>query len=97
MKSGLCPDKFYKKRSQEKYFSHRRIFSGFPARLNAPPIAQRMFELYAIGEDLAVLRFEKLTQAGKRVHSEFAFSGLLRCAYDKCAVTAEFKKQPWTR
>ena len=28
---------------------------------------------------------------------EFAFSGLLRCAYDKCAVTAEFKKQPWTR
>ena len=27
---------------------------------------------------------------------EFAFSGLLRCAYDKCAVTAEFKKQKYT-
>src|SRR5260370_414422 len=25
-----------------------------------------------------------------------AFSGLLRCAYDKCAVTAEFKKQKYT-
>src|SRR5260370_33457059 len=28
----------------------------------------------------------------KQIH-EFAFSGLLRCAYDNCAVTAEFKKQ----
>ena len=27
---------------------------------------------------------------------EFAFSGLLRCAYDNCAVTAEFKKQKYT-
>ncbi len=27
----------------------------------------------------------------KQIH-EFAFSGLLRCAYDNCAVTAEFKK-----
>jgi len=27
---------------------------------------------------------------------EFAFSGLLRCAHDNCAVTAEFKKQKYT-
>jgi len=27
---------------------------------------------------------------------EFAFSGLLRCAYDKCAVTSECKKQKYT-
>jgi len=27
---------------------------------------------------------------------DFAFSGLLRCAYDNCAVTAEFKKQKYT-
>jgi site-specific DNA recombinase len=31
----------------------------------------------------------------KQIH-EFAFSGLLRCAYDNCAVTAEFKKQKYT-
>jgi len=31
----------------------------------------------------------------KQIH-EFAFSGLLRCAYDDCAVTAEFKKQKYT-
>jgi site-specific DNA recombinase len=31
----------------------------------------------------------------KKMH-EFAFSGLLRCAYDNCAVTAEFKKQKYT-
>jgi site-specific DNA recombinase len=34
-------------------------------------------------------------RARKQKH-EFAFSGLLRCAYDKCAVTAEFKKQKYT-
>jgi len=28
----------------------------------------------------------------KQIH-EFAFSGLLRCTYDNCAVTAEFKKR----
>jgi hypothetical protein len=27
---------------------------------------------------------------------EFVFSGLLRCDYDNCAVTAEFKKQEYT-
>src|SRR6202795_389538 len=27
---------------------------------------------------------------------DFAFSGLLHCAYDNCAVTAEFKKQKYT-
>ena len=27
---------------------------------------------------------------------DFGFSGLLRCAYDNCAVTAEFKKQKYT-
>src|SRR2546427_658469 len=31
----------------------------------------------------------------KQIH-EFAFSGLLRCAYDNCAVTAEVKKQKYT-
>jgi site-specific DNA recombinase len=31
----------------------------------------------------------------KQIH-EFAFSALLRCAYDNCAVTAEFKKQKYT-
>ena len=31
----------------------------------------------------------------RQIH-EFAFSGLLRCAYDNCAVTAEFKKQKYT-
>jgi site-specific DNA recombinase len=31
----------------------------------------------------------------KQKHN-FAFSGLLRCAYDNCAVTAEFKKQKYT-
>ena len=28
------PEKFYKRGSQEKYLSHRRIFSYFPARVN---------------------------------------------------------------
>src|SRR6202158_4999081 len=28
------PGKFYKRKSQEKHFAHRRIFSCFPARVN---------------------------------------------------------------
>lgn len=32
----------------------------------------------------------------RRQKHDFAFSGLLRCAYDNCAVTAEFKKQKYT-
>ena len=33
--------------------------------------------------------------ASYRKH-EFAFTGLLHCAYDKCAITAEFKKNRYT-
>ncbi|MFI5073224.1 MAG: hypothetical protein ACHP8A_20335 [Terriglobales bacterium] len=32
--SHVPTEKFYKKRSQEKHFTHRRKFSEFPARMN---------------------------------------------------------------
>ena len=48
-------------------------------------------ELFARAND--VLRGK--TRPRKQKH-DFAFSGLLRRAYDNCAVTAEFKKQKCT-
>jgi len=55
---------------------------------HVPLISVELFE-----QVQAVFRGRNKPKYGKR---EFAFSGLLRCAYDNCAVTAELKKNRYT-
>ena len=61
-----------------------KSYAGTHSPLVSPQIFSRVREVLS---DKARPRKQK---------HEFAFSGLLRCAYDNCAVTAEFKKQKYT-
>ncbi len=56
--------------------------------IHTPLISSQLFE-----EVQAVFRGYNKPKYGKH---QFAFSGLLRCAYDNCKITAEFKKGKYT-
>ena len=76
----LLKNPFYK----GQFIWEEKLYNG----THTPLISPELFE-----QAQAVFRGRNKPKYGKR---EFAFSGLLHCAYDNCAVTAELKKNRYT-
>ena len=76
----LLKNPFYK----GQFLWEEKLYNG----THTPLITPELFEQVQV-----VFRGRNKPKYGKR---EFAFSGLLHCAYDNCAVTAELKKNRYT-
>ena len=76
----LLKNPFYK----GQFIWEGKLYNGTHVPLISPELYEQV---------QAVFRGRNKPRHGKR---EFAFSGLLHCAYDNCAVTAELKKNRYT-